>query len=802
MKDCMKCDLGRSLYAPVNGRGPMPADIMVVGGFPTPYEVENEGIFNDYSGNKLKYQLREAGLDSSNIYFTNIIKCVLPNNVKTPLKCHIDKCKIYFDREIEKVKPKYIISVGNTALQFFKGTQGITDFRGYWFGSDYGIPVMPIFDKSACLHKWENDEIVIYDLKKVVNSLRTGIIPSYNNFGKYVVVDTIKKLDKYINIALTKKRLAFDTETTGLKFWVNKILCVSFSWKKHFGVTVPLLGQYRSRIWTSNEKIHIIDGLKTLLESPLKKVTHNGKFDVNFLRYNLGIRPSNMWFDTLLAHHLINENIPHNLTFLCDWYGLDVGRYEDVLIEYVGKSKKSKDYSLIPNNILHKYAAVDVDVPLRLYKTMKEQLREQKLYKLFREKTMPSSDVVADMEYEGIPLNIDGMEKLANSYKRKEALLKWNIRKIVKNVEFNPNSPIQVRDYLFSALKIEPIKKTKGNAYSTDEEVLNILVREGYEVPKFILELRKLQKFRSTYLEGFVVFADKYGKVHATYLIFGTRTGRLSCTNPNLQNIPRDPKIRQLLFYSPEGYVFVGADYKQIEARLIALFSCDAAYLEVCHSSDIHTEIASIAYSKDSADITEEERAKAKSITFGLSYGRSAESISDEFGIPVDEVVEFMDNFYKRFYRMAAWRKRQPKIVKSQGYLRTIFGRRRRFDSYIRWLRSPENKESLQDSSSNYYLSRRAEGDFERQAINFKIQSSAGDYLTISKIATYNTFIQKKMKAQIVLDVHDMFMCICPVSEVADVRTIMDREMRKTVTFRGHSVDLIPDFFEGRRWEK
>lgn len=799
---CSCCDLHKNCRKEFKGFGDDDARIMVVSGYPGRDEKKNNKLFSDYAGYKLDYLLRKSKLDEYGIYKTSAIKC--PGRGKqVPKKGHIEACRKLLKKEIKAIQPTYIVALGNIALEALTGSSGIMDARGYWTESDFGIPVMPVFGHDSCLNKWENDEIAIHDLKKVRKALRRDKLPSYDGFGDYIVTEDIKTFDSIINTALTKPIICFDTETTGLKFHDAKILCTSFSWKKYTGVTVPILGQHKSRIWSSHELRHIKAGLKALFESKSKKVTQNGKFDIKILRHLMGIDPKNMWFDTLLAHHLINENLPHNLTFLGDWYNLNVGRYEDELIQYVGKSKKNKDYSKIPNEVLWHYAAVDVDVPMRLMPKMKKELEEQDLWDLFQNTTMALDRVVTDMEYRGIPLDMAGIKKLSKSYFRQVSKLQYKIREKVGDHDFNPDSPKQLQHYLFDGLKAKPVKKTKSGAYSTDEEVLSVLANEGYEVPEYIIKMRKLSKFRSTYLEGFQNFCDKEGFVHGTYLIFGTRTGRLACIDPNLQNIPRDPAIRQLLFKAPKGWIFVGADYKQIEARLIALYSKDDAYLETCSSSDIHRSTAALAYGKALDDITEEERAKAKSIVFGLSYGRSAESIAEEFEMELDDVVEFMEAFYKVYHKMAAWRKKQSKTAIKNGFLATTFKRRRRFKPYTDWLRSPENKAACADDDSAKWMSRRHEGEFERQAINFPIQSPGGDYLSVSKIGTWREYRLQRMEAKIVLNVHDMYMTLCPESEADQVKQIMTDQMQKVVQFgKRHSVELIPDFFVSKRWEK
>jgi DNA polymerase-1 len=557
-----------------------------------------------------------------------------------------------------------------------------------------------------------------------------------------------------------QEEFCFDTETTGLDAHLADLVCMSFSYKKGeaFCVMVPADREGAKKV---------VQEFRLIFEDEhIRKVGQNIKYDIlMLLRYGIEVRGP--VYDTMVAHYLIQPELRHNLDYLCETYL----KYRKVETEsLIGKKGKSQlTMWQAPIEKLKEYACEDADLTLQLKQVIDPELDRTGVRTVFSEIEMPLIPVLADMEKAGVTLNTKELDAYAEVLRQQLIDLEKEIIELAGE-EFNLSSPKQLGPILFEKLKIDShAKVTKTKQYSTSEEVLVKLVHRHPIVGK-ILEHRGLKKLLSTYVETLPQLVNpSTGKVHTSFNQTIAATGRLSSTNPNLQNIPiRDEngrEIRKAFTASDENHLFLSADYSQIELRIMAALSKDEQMIEAFRNNqDIHAITASKIFKVPLDQVTSDMRRQAKTANFGIIYGISAFGLSERLNISRGEAKAFIDGYFENFSRVKAYMDESIRLAREKGYVETIKGRRR----------------YLSDINSANAVVR---GVAERNAINAPIQGSAADIIKLAMINIHRELRRQKLNAQMILQVHDELNFNVPLDELEQVKQIVKHQME-------HAVDI------------
>lgn len=591
----------------------------------------------------------------------------------------------------------------------------------------------------------------------------------------YLLVKTEEEIKKLVTKLENTKEFCFDTETTGTNPHVAELVGVAFSYRKFEAYYVPVPSD-------KDEAKKITKLLKPVLEnSSIIKIGQNIKYDIIVLS-NHGINVKGKLFDTMLAHYLLEPAKRHNMTVLSQTY-LD---YNPVSIEsLIGKKGKNQlSMRNIPIEKVKEYAGEDADITLRLKEKLEQELAKHKhLQKLAEEIEFPLVYVLANMESNGIKINT----KQLNNY---EIELTERIEKTEAKIyelagtKFNIASPKQMGIVLFETLKIDDKpKKTKSGQYATGEDILQKL-KDKHEIINLILDYRGYAKLLSTYVKALPELINpKTGKIHTSYNQAVTATGRLSSTNPNLQNIPirteDGRKIREAFIPSDENHILFGADYSQVELRIMAHLSKDVNMLTAFkNNEDIHTSTAAKIFNIKLEDVSNEMRGKAKAANFGIIYGISATGLSRNLDIPKTEAKQLIDGYFATYPDVKKYMDDSIKLARKQEYVLTIYGRKRQ-------LLNINSRNSLLRSND------------ERNAINAPIQGSAADIIKIAMINCQNRLQKEGLNAKMVLQVHDELVFDVPKKELEKTKQIVIDEMENATKI---SVDLIVDSNFGENW--
>ena len=555
-----------------------------------------------------------------------------------------------------------------------------------------------------------------------------------------------------------QEEFCFDTETTGLDTHSAEIVCLSFAFRKHEAFCVPLPAK-------RSEAQKVLDEFREIFaDENVMKIGQNIKYDMLMLS-NYDIEVKGKLFDTMLAHYLIQPELKHNLDYLCEIYL----NYEKIPTEnLIGKKGKSQVTmrSVSPEK-LRDYACEDADLTLQLKQAVEPELDKYEVRRLFEEMEMPLVPVLVHMENAGVKLNSDELKNYAVVLLEQIIGIERGIIEMAGE-EFNVSSPKQLGVILYEKLKIDSnVKMTKTKQYSTSEEVL-VRLSDRHPIINKILEYRGLKKLLSTYVEALPLLTDpKTGKLHTSYNQAITATGRLSSVNPNLQNIPiRDEsgrEIRKAFIPSDDEHIFLSADYSQIELRVMAALSHDEEMLKAfSENKDIHAITAAKIYQIPETEVTSDMRRKAKTANFGIIYGISAFGLSQRLNIPRTEAKELIDGYFESFPKIKDFMDAQIKLARNQGYVQTIKGRKR----------------YLNDINSANAVVR---GMAERNAINAPIQGSAADIIKMAMINIFRQFEMLKLKAKMVLQVHDELNFDVYRPELEKVKEIVQHEMVNAV---------------------
>ena len=553
-----------------------------------------------------------------------------------------------------------------------------------------------------------------------------------NTPHNYTLIDTEEKIKQLIGELMGVEEISFDTETTGTYAHDVQLVGLSFSYKISEGYYIPCPK-------TEEEINAMLEHFKPLFADASKKwIGQNVKYDLIVLKW-YGVHVTGQFFDTMLAHYLIEPEGRRSMDYLSAQYL----QYEPVPIEdLIGKKGKNqlsmKDVEL---EKIKEYAAEDADITLQLKETFAPLIKEKKVEKVFHEVEIPLLNVLLDMEFEGVRIDKDFLSDYSKQLEKEAATFEENVY-ATAGVRFNLASPKQLGEVLFDKLKIDPkAKKTKTGQYATGEDVLQKLAAE-HKIVDDILGFRELTKLKSTYIDALPLMINrKTGRVHTSYSQAVAVTGRLSSNNPNLQNIPvrteRGREIRKAFVPRDKNHVLISADYSQIELRIVAAISGDPNMCEAFkQGKDIHTATAAKVYNIEEADVTKEMRYKAKSVNFGIIYGQGAFGLAENLKISRGEAKEIIDNYKKQFPNIQQYMDDQIKFAQTNGYVETLWGRKR-------WLK---------DINSGNFTVR---GYAERNAINMPIQGTAADMIKAAMIKIHRQFKEQKIQSKMILQVHD-----------------------------------------------
>ena len=590
----------------------------------------------------------------------------------------------------------------------------------------------------------------------------------------YYLADTTEKQIALCEQLLQEKSFAFDTETEGLDPLTAGLVGMSFAIREQEAWYVPVPAN-------REEATDIVLRLAPALQHPeIEKVGQNIKFDILALR-KYGVRVKGPLFDTMLAHYLLNPELRHGMDYLAETYL----KYKTVPIEdLIGpKGKKQASMRTVPIEQIKEYAAEDADVTLRLKHYFAPLLKQEGLESLFFEMEMPLIYVLAEMEATGVKLDTNALKQSSEVLSQQLTALEDSIYDLAGQ-SFNINSTKQVGEILFDKLKLdEKAKKTKTGGYSTSEEVLE-KIRGKHPIVDKLLEYRGIKKLLSTYIDALpALIHPETGKIHTSFNQAVTATGRLSSTNPNLQNIPvRDElgrEIRKAFIADDDDCIFFSADYSQIELRLMAHLSNDPHMVEAfCSGADIHAATAAKIYGIPVEEVTSDMRRKAKTANFGIIYGISVFGLAERLSIPRAESKELIDGYFQTYPRIKEYMEESIRVAKEKGYVETLF-KRKRF---------------LPDINSHNAIVR---GYAERNAINAPIQGSAADIIKLAMIRIHQRFEAEHLKSRMILQVHDELNFNVRKEEFDRVKEIVLDCMEHVLQLR---VPLIADCGEGKNW--
>lgn len=589
----------------------------------------------------------------------------------------------------------------------------------------------------------------------------------------YKLVENEEEMRALSQKFLSAKTLSLDTETTGTDAMTAELVGLSFAVEEFEAYYIPVPPE-------REEAQKIVDIFKPAYENPSSlKTGQNIKYDMLVLaRYGVDIKGK--MFDTMVAHYVLQPELPHNMDALAEQY---LGYSTIKIEELIGpKGKKQKNMRDLPPGDVYEYACEDADVTLRLKNALHDELVRNDAIQLFEEVEMPLVRVLAAMELTGVRIDTETLRETSELFTLRMNKLEEEVFALAGE-SFNLSSPKQVGEILFDKLKIdERAKRTKTGQYVTSEEVLEKL-RPRHEIVDRILNYRGLKKLTSTYVDSLPTLINpSTGKIHTSFNQTVTSTGRLSSSNPNLQNIPvrgDDGKEIRKAFIPEPGCTFFSADYSQIELRIMAHLSGDKHMIEAfLEGDDIHASTAAKIYHKPLGEVTRDERRKAKTANFGIIYGISVFGLAERLNVPRSEARELIDGYFATYPRVREYMDESIERARRQGYIETLL-RRRRY---------------LPDINSRNAIVR---GYAERNAINAPIQGSAADIIKIAMVRIYNRFISENLRSTMMLQVHDELNFSVVPEEREIVEQIVIHEMENAYSL---SVPLKADCGWGANW--
>lgn len=627
------------------------------------------------------------------------------------------------------------------------------------------------FDPSALIEFFREMEFT-----KLISQLSD--VTDYQGLdrSKYEMVTKELELDQWINKAKKRGIYAFDLESTSLNPMEAELCGVSLCIGEGEACYVPVGHNYLGAPKQLERDLVLQKFRKLWDNEELTWIAHNAKYDKRVLR-RYGIRVKGKPFDTMIASYLIDPGRSHGL----DNLALDLLEHRMIsYAEVAGKGQNQRNFSEVEVERATEYAAEDAEATWRLYEIFKPRLEKDELQDLFENLEMPLLDVLIEMEETGVRLDLELLGKMSEEFgKEMQNLLKQTYE--AAGHEFNIGSTKDLQDVLFNRLGLKPVKRTK-TGFSTDQEVLEKLAAE-HRLPALIIQYRGLSKLKSTYIDALPLLVNKRtGRVHTSFNQTVATTGRLSSSDPNLQNIPikttEGKRIREA-FIPEEGWVLASADYSQVELRILAAVAGDAELMQAFRKdADIHAETAAALFDVDPKKVESDQRRVAKTVNFSVVYGVSSYGLAQNLGIEPGEAQHYIDAFYERYSGVRDYFDRILEEARQRGYVTTLLGRRR----------------YLPDINAHNYQIRMAT---ERTAINTPIQGSAADLIKRAMIAIDRELREKQMKTRMLIQVHDELVFEVPPDEREVAQALILKEMAGGLDL---AVPLKVDFAYGPNW--
>ncbi len=597
----------------------------------------------------------------------------------------------------------------------------------------------------------------------------------YNTLHAYHLIDTPEKYTELINKLTAAGIFAYDSETTNIEAARAEMVGMSFCVAAHEAYYVPVPAHQM-------ETQKILEIFRPLFENPaVKKIGQNIKYDLIILK-NYGVEMQGVYFDTMLAHYLIEPELRHNMNFMSETYL----KYAPVEIEtLIGKGKNQLSMRDIAVDRVKEYAAEDADVTFQLYEYFKPKLEEAGLEKLFFEIEMPLIKVLTDIEFAGVRIDGNYLNNFSLELTDKVKLLENKVYEEA-GTRFNIASPKQVGEVLFDKLKIPyRWKKTgKSDQYSTDEEKMSELAIT-YPVVQSILDFRGVAKLQSTYVDALPrLINPRTGRVHSSFNQALAATGRLSSQNPNLQNIPvkteEGRRVRKAFIPRDADHVILSADYSQIELRLIAEMAPEQAMLDAFQNNlDIHSSTAAKVYDTPLDKVTGDQRRNAKTVNFSIIYGAGATNLSQQLSIPRSEAKKLIDAYFEQYKGLKLYMENVVNDARKNGFVVTMMGRKRH-------IRDINSRNTLASSNA------------ERVAINTPIQGSAADLIKVAMINIHKKFAEQNLQTKMILQVHDELVFDVPKNELETVKPLIADAMK--TAFPHLSVPIEVGMGVGNNW--
>ena len=669
------------------------------------------------------------------------------------------------DIEIQSFDPKKLIS-------FLKGMEfkTLTEKKAREFNLN--------------LEDIETEELELEFNKEKEVETETKNEKDFNKFDykKYTTIVSKNELDNWKRIITEKGYVAIDTETDSLNAIQANLIGFSLATDINEACYIPIKHD------NADEQIHIddaIDFLKSINEDPsILKIFHNKKYDALVLdKYNIKV---NSYDDTMLiSYSLGSGGTRHSLDFLAKKY---MSHSAISFKEIAGSGKNQKSFNEININEASIYAAEDADITFRLWKILRPRLMSEKISSVYETIERPLAKVIMDMEKNGVCIDEKILKDLSIKFENDIKKIEKECFEIVGN-EFNLGSPKQIGEILFDKLKIKGGKKTPSGAWSTDAETLNFLASSGNILPRLLLEWRGLSKLKSTYTDALPNFINKNTKrIHTSYSMSSTSTGRLSSSDPNLQNIPiknEEGKMIRSAFIAEDGYSLISADYSQIELRIIAHISDDNNLKNAFKNDiDIHSLTASEVFGVPIEDMSQDIRRKAKAINFGIIYGISPFGLSNQLDISRSEASDYIRSYFEKFPSIRDYMESTKEFAKNNGFVKTLFGRKCIIDDPGN--RGPGGKAFM-----------------ERAAINAPIQGTAADIIKRAMIKIPKNLKKENLETKMIMQVHDELIFETKDSEIEKTMSIVIKEMseaHKPVV--DLSVDLKVEAASGKNWDQ
>ena len=605
--------------------------------------------------------------------------------------------------------------------------------------------------------------------------------PQVINKKNYYLIKNEKEIDKWIKEAEESGELAIDTETSSLDAHQAELVGISLSTKIGRACYIPIGHKSDGCL----KKEVVLKKLKPLLEDKsVKKIGQNIKFDFIVL-YKQDIKMNSMEDTMLMSYVLDAGKNRHNMDTLSE---IHLNHKTITFKEMVGTGKKEINFSEVELQKAMEYAAEDADITYRLYKIFNKNLKTEKLTNIYEIFEKPLIEILALMEIEGIRIDSEFLKNLSEKFEKKIKNLEKQIFKISKK-EFNIGSPKQLGEIIYNDLKIAGLKKTRKGSFATSASVLEDLAFKGNQFPQLILDWRQVSKLKNTYSDSLPEHINpKTKRVHTSFLLAATTTGRLASSNPNLQNIPiksEDGKDIRKAFIAKNGFTLVSADYNQIEMRILADLA-DVKELKKAfkNNEDIHSLTASQVFNIDIKKVDQDMRRKAKAINFGIIYGISQYGLAKQIMVSNNEAEEFLNSYFLKFPEIKDYMNATIKFCRKSGYVNNIFGRRSHFNG-------------INDKNFN------VRNFQERAAINAPIQGSASELMRIAMIRLSNKFNNiKDIKTKMLLQIHDELIFEVPKTELKRINNIIKEEMTGVVKSDLHSfsIPLTVDINFGENW--